>query len=332
VKKERIMANESGILVLIHGADGRLTSVSAEMLGAARRVAGGLGGGVTAVAFGTGAADYGRQAIAHGADAAVAVEDANLDEYRNETWTAALTAVAREVNPAVVLIGQTATGRDLAPRFAVRIGSAAAMDCVDFEVRDGALVMTRPCYGGNAMAKYKSKTLPAVATVRPKSQEPLEADVSRTGEVRTVTVDAGAVVSQVVNREQVQSEGMRLEDAKVIVSGGRGLGSAEAFAELETLAKTLGGAVGASRAAVDLGWIPLTSQIGLTGKVVTPDLYIAVAISGASQHLAGITGARNVVAINKDPEADIFKHSRFGVVADWKTFIPAFTEEVRKLG
>ena len=325
------MANESGVLVLVGGHDGRLSSLSTEQLGSARRIAEGLGGNVTAVAFGSGAPDYGRQSIAYGADDAIAVEDAGLDDYRNETWTAAMTAVAREVNPAVVLIGQTATGRDLAPRFAIRIGTAAAMDCVDFEVSNGALIMTRPCFGGAAMAKYTSKTLPAVATVRPKAQEPLEADPSRTGEVRTMTVDAGGVVSQIVNREQVQSEGMRLEDAKVIVSGGRGLGSAEAFAELETLAKTLGGAVGASRAAVDLGWIPLTSQIGLTGKVVTPDLYIAVAISGASQHLAGITGARNVVAINKDAEADIFKHSRFGVVADWKTFIPAFTEEVRKL-
>jgi len=326
------MANESGILVLVTGADGQLNSLSTEVLGAARRIAEGLGGNVTAVAIGIGASDYGKQAIAYGADDAIAVEDPSLDEYRNETWTAAMTAVAKEVNPAVVLIGQTATGRDLAPRFAIRIGTAAAMDCVDFEVSNGTLLMTRPCFGGAAMAKYTSKTLPAVATVRPKAQEPLAQDTSRTGEVRTMTVDAVGVVSQIVNREQVQSEGMRLEDAKVIVSGGRGLGSAEAFAELETLAKTLGGAVGASRAAVDLGWIPLTSQIGLTGKVVTPDLYIAVAISGASQHLAGITGARNVVAINKDAEADIFKHSRFGVVADWKTFIPAFTEEVRKLG
>ena len=138
------MANESGILVLVFGADGQLSSLSSEQLGAARRIVEGLGGNVTAVAFGSGASDYGRQAIAYGADGAIAVEDASLDEYRNETWTAAMTAVAKEVNPAVVLIGQTATGRDLAPRFAIRIGTAAAMDCVDFDVSNGALVMTRP--------------------------------------------------------------------------------------------------------------------------------------------------------------------------------------------
>src|SRR5688572_31516068 len=144
------MTNESGILVLVGGNDGHISSLSTEELGAARRIADGLGGEVTTVAFGSGASEYGRQAIAYGADDAIAVEDAGLDEYRNETWTAALTAVAGEVNPAVVLIGQSATGRDLAPRFAIRIGSAAAMDCVDFEVSDGALVMTRPCFGGAA--------------------------------------------------------------------------------------------------------------------------------------------------------------------------------------
>jgi electron transfer flavoprotein alpha subunit len=205
------------------------------------------------------------------------------------------------------------------------------MDCIDLAIEGGRLVMTRPCYGGNAHAQYTCKTMPQVATVRAKAMEPLEREASRTGEVRTFVPASLASQAQVVGREQVESEGIRLEDAKVIVSGGRGLGSAEAFSELDTLAKALGGAVGASRAAVDLGWVPITSQIGLTGKVVTPDLYIAVGISGASQHLAGITGARNVVAVNKDAEADIFKIARFGVVADWKTFLPAFTEEVRKL-
>jgi electron transfer flavoprotein alpha subunit len=236
-----------------------------------------------------------------------------------------------QVNPSTVLIGQTIVGRDLAPRFAIRAGTAPAMDCIDLAMEGGRLVMTRPCYGGNAHAQYTCKTMPQVATVRAKAMEPLERDPSRTGEVRTFVPASLASQAQVVGREQVESEGIRLEDAKVIVSGGRGLGSAEAFSELDTLAKALRGAVGASRAAVDLGWVPITSQIGLTGKVVTPDLYIAVGISGASQHLAGITGARNVVAVNKDGEADIFKIARFGVVADWKTFVPAFTEEVRKL-
>jgi electron transfer flavoprotein alpha subunit len=325
------MANESGIVVLAEHVNGELLSISTELLGAARRLAQSTGEIVTAVAFGTGAAAAGKAAIEYGADAALVAEDAALDEYRNDVWSAALTEAVGQVNPSTVLIGQTIVGRDLAPRFAVRAGTAPAMDCIDLAIEGGKLVMTRPCYGGNAHAQYTCKTMPQVATVRAKAMEPLEREASRTGEVRTFAPASLDSPAQVVAREQVESEGIRLEDAKVIVSGGRGLGSAEAFSELDTLAKALGGAVGASRAAVDLGWVPITSQIGLTGKVVTPDLYIAVGISGASQHLAGITGARNVVAVNKDGEADIFKIARFGVVADWKTFVPAFTEEVRKL-
>jgi electron transfer flavoprotein alpha subunit len=228
-------------------------------------------------------------------------------------------------------MGQTAVGRDLAPRFAIRAGSAPAMDCINFEVADGKVVMTRPVYGGNAHAKFTSKTLPVVATVRAKSVEALEQDTSRSGEVTTLAIDTAAGTARVVSREEVQAEGLRLEDAKVIVSGGRGLGGAEGFEPLAQLAAVLGGAVGSSRAVVDLGWVPLSYQIGLTGKVVTPDLYIAVGISGASQHLAGITGAKTIVAINKDKDADIFKVARYGAVVDWKPFIAAFTEEVKKL-
>ena len=172
--------------------------------------------------------------------------------------------------------------------------------------------------------------MPQVATVRMKSQEPLEEDTSRSGEVKTMSVDASGV-ARVVAREQVKAEGLRLEDAKLVVSGGRGLGSAEAFETLVQLAGILGGAVGASRAVVDMGWVPISYQVGLTGKVVAPDLYIAIGISGASQHLAGITGAKNVVAINRDKDADIFKVCRFGAVSDWKPFIGPFIEECKKL-
>ena len=325
------MANESGVVVLAEHTGGTLIGLSLEILGAARRLADQQGEKVTAVALGSGAQEAARQSLAFGADSALVVESAGLDEYRNDSWTSTFLAAAREANPSIVLIGQTPVGRDLAPRFAIRAGTAVAMDCVDLAIEDGRLLMTRPCFGGKAHAQYTSKTLPQVATVRAKSQEPVEQDTTRVGEVKTLDVDLGEAVATVVSREVVQAEGLRLEDAKVIVSGGRGLGSAEAFFELETLAKVLGGAVGASRAVVDLGWAPLNQQIGLTGKVVTPDLYIAVAISGASQHLAGITGARTIVAINKDKDADIFKVARFGAVADWKPFLPAFLAECRKL-
>ncbi len=323
------MANESGILVLAEHTNGSLNSISKELLGAAQSIAG--VDSVTAVALGSGAAQAANEAIAYGADAVVVIEDAALDEYRNDTWTAAFSAAASEVSPAVVLMGQTNIGRDLAPRYAIHAGTAVAMDCIGLEVQGDRLVMTRPVFGGNAHAKYTCKTVPVVATLRAKAFDESVPDSSRSGHITTLSVDTSGAVSKVVSRNAVESEGIRLEDATVVVAGGRGLGGTEAFEDLRELATILGGAVGASRAAVDSGWIPVAAQVGLTGKVVTPDLYIAIGISGASQHLAGITGARNVVAINKDPDADIFKVSRYGAVADWGQFLPAFIEECKKL-
>jgi electron transfer flavoprotein alpha subunit len=205
------------------------------------------------------------------------------------------------------------------------------MDCMALSADGGKLVAERPCYGGSARARYTVNGTPQMATVRAKSQEPLEPDASRSGEI--VKQDAGSpnVRTKIIDRRKEKAEGVRLEDAKVVVSGGRGLGGPEGFQPLEELAGVLGGAVGASRAVCDLGWYPVAAQVGLTGKVVTPDLYIAVGISGASQHMAGISSVKNIVSINKDPEAGIYKSSRFAVVGDWKDFIPAFTEEVKKI-
>jgi electron transfer flavoprotein alpha subunit len=322
----------SGILVLIEHEAGRLLSISTELLGAARRLADASGQRVTAVAFGSGAAQAAESAIAYGADAALVSENAALNEYANDTWTAALTGASNEIQPSIVLLGQTNVGRDLAPRFAIRAGSAVAMDCIGLELRDdGRLLMTRPCFGGNAHARYTCKTNPQVATLRVKAFEPLRPDPSRVGEVRALRLETLTSVSKVVARREVEPEGMRLEDASVVVAGGRGIGSAEAFDGLRDLAKVLGGAIGSTRAPVDAGWVTVAAQVGLTGKVVTPDLYIAIAISGASQHLAGISGARNVVAVNRDKDADIFKVARYGVVTDWQAFLPAFTEECRRL-
>ncbi len=321
----------SGILVLTEHDSGAVSAISKELLAAARQLAGESSERVTAVAFGSLASEAAQQALTYGADACLVAEDTALDEYHNDAWTGALNAAAAEVDPSVVLMGQTNVGRDLAPRFATRAGTAAAMDCIQLELRDGRLLMTRPCFGGNALAQYTCKTDPQVATVRAKAFEPLSPDTARSGEIKTLELGGVASAARTIGRNVIESEGVRLEDANVVVAGGRGLGGPEAFDELRVLADTLGAAIGSSRAAVDAGWVPVASQVGLTGKVVTPDLYIAIAISGASQHLAGITGAGNVVAVNKDREADIFKVARYGVVADWKTFVPAFIAECRKL-
>ena len=324
------MANESGILILAEHKNGELLGISTELLGVARRLADTLAQKISAVALGTGAGQAAKATIAFGADTGLSVETSALDQYTNDAWTGAMAAVAKEVNPAIILIGQTMTGRDLAPRLAIRLGTAVAMDCIELAGRDGKLVMTRPCFGGSAHAQYTSNTMPQMATVRAKSQEPLPRDDSRSGDVKSLNVDATSQ-AKVLGREEVKAEGLRLEDAPVVISGGRGLGGPEGFEPLQELAKVLGGAVGASRAVVDLGWVPVSMQVGLTGKVVTPDLYIAVGISGASQHMAGISSVKNIVAVNKDKEAGIFNASRFGVVTDWKAFVTAFTEECRKL-
>ncbi len=325
------MANESGVLVLAEFDQGSISSLTREMLGAARRLADALDQQVTAVSFGSGATEAAKQALAFGADTAIVIEGSYLDHYSNQAWTAALTAAARASNPAIVLIGQTAAGRGLAPRFAVPAGTSPAMDCVGLTIEAGRLMMTRPCYGGRAHATFSSDTNPQVATVRPKSQEPLEPDRARSGEITSLDLELANQTTKVLSREDAQAEGQRLEDAGVVVTGGRGIGGADGFEQLGELAELLGGVVGASRAVVDLGWAPLSQQIGLTGKVVSPDLYLAVGISGASQHIAGITGAKTIVAINKDKDADIFKLARFGVVSDWKPFLSAFIEECRRL-
>lgn len=328
------MANESGVLVLAEVAeDGGLAPISLELLGAARNLADQAGQQVAALIAGSSVEGLAQQLIAHGADKVYVAQDANLATYQTDSYLPLVERIAKEANPAIILMGQTLIGRDLGPRLAFRLKTAIAMDCIDLELRDGRLVMTRPCYGGAARAVYTCDTMPQLATVRAKTQEPLAADSSRQGEVVNVdaSVNADALKARVVGREKVKAEGIRLEDATVVVSGGRGLGGPEGFAVIEELANVLGGAVGASRAVCDLGWIPVSHQVGLTGKVVTPDLYIAVGISGASQHMAGISQVKNIVAINKDAEASIFKSARFGVVSDWKPVVTALIDEVKKL-
>jgi electron transfer flavoprotein alpha subunit len=215
------------------------------------------------------------------------------------------------------------------------LGVGLAQDCLEISIDAGSktLLANRPVYGGNAIAVVRCNYTPQIAAIRPKVYEPLDPDSSRQGQVVSfpVELDPSQARSQVVNVVEEAAEGVKLEDARVVVSGGRGLGGPEPFQDLEILAKLLGGAVGASRAAVDSGWVPSSYQVGLTGKTITPEVYITVAISGASQHMAGCSGAKVIVAINKDAESNIFKEARYGVVGDWEHVVPAFTEAVREL-
>ena len=329
------MGEAVGALVIGQTGDGGLDSTAGELLAAGRGVADALGEELSIALLGDTLDLPARMAIALGADRVYAVNHPLLGEYQPDLYLAALEALCREVSPRVVLMARTAEGRELAPRLAFRLGVGLAQDCLEVSVdgATGSLLANRPVYGGNAVAVVSCERTPQLAAIRPKAYEPAEPDGSRSGPVVSfpVELEASLARTRVVARVREESEGVKLEEARIVVSGGRGLGGPEPFAGLEDLARLLGGAVGASRAAVDSGWVPASYQVGLTGKSITPDLYITVAISGASQHMAGCSGAKCIVAINKDADANIFKDARYGVVGDWERVLPALTAAVREL-
>ena len=248
----------------------------------------------------------------------------------------ALTEVCNQASPDVLLVGKTQDGREIGPRVAFRLGAGLAQDCirVGVDADTGRVVATRPVYGGSAMAAVTFPgDGPQVVVMRGRAYEPRDPDASRTGDVVPVPVDLSTSPNRVRNIRTVAqaSEGVRLEDADIVVAGGRGLGGPEPFEMVGQLADLLGGAMGASRAACDAGWIDHSYQVGLTGRTIAPNVYITVGISGASQHMAGCSGAKHIVAINKDREANIFKDASYGVVGDWEAVIPSFMETVRDL-
>ncbi len=329
------MAENKGVMVYGEIVEGRLASITTELLGCGRRLADELKEELLCVLVGDKLGEAPQKAIVYGADKVYTAEDALLKEYQTDSYVAVMEKVIKDISPRVVLLGQTSVGRDLAPRLAFRLGVSLSMDCIELSIDPGTklLQQTRPVYGGNARAIFTSETFPQMATVRQKAMSPLEPDESRKGEIIAVKValDPAKIRTKVVETVKEEVVGIKLEDAQTVVAGGRGIGGPEGFKQLEELAKVLKGAVGASRPPCDNKWVPDTMQVGLTGKIVTPELYIAVAISGASQHMAGCSGAKNIVAINKDPEANIFKEARFGVVGDWKQVLPAFTGKVKEL-
>ena len=329
------MADGSGVLVLSEAGGGQLSGTSQEILAAGRKIADDLGEELAIGLLGDTLEGAAQEAISYGADHVYAVTHPLLAQYQVELYLAAMETISREIKPSVILIGRTNEGRELAPRLAFRLGVGLAQDCLEVAIdpANRKLLANRPVYGGNAVAVISCNYSPQIAAVRPKVYEPLEPDSSRQGQVTSfpVDLDDSLARTRVVDVVKEEAVGVKLEDAQIVVSGGRGLGGPEPFKDLEELAKILGGAVGASRAAVDSGWVPPAYQVGLTGKTITPDLYITIAISGASQHMAGCSGAKVIVAINKDPEANIFKEARYGVVGDWEKVLPALTETIREL-
>ena len=323
------------ILIVGEVVDEEVQTTTHELLAAGRKLADSPGDVVAAALLGPDLDSLADNVFTHGADRVYLVQDPVLAGGSTDAQVAALETLCRQWEPTVVLVGKTDVGRDLGPRLGYRLGAAVAQDCTDVWLEANARVgATRPVYGGNAVAKIVfGPGDPQVVTVRPNAFEPLEPDPSRSGEIENLSPGLDDSVIQVRTIETVMevSEGVRLEDASIVVSGGRGLGGPEPFRQLEELAMVLGGAMGASRAACDAGWLDYSHQVGLTGKSIAPELYIAIGISGASQHMTGCSRAKNLVAINTDAQANAFKEATLGVVGDWSKVLPAFMDEVKKL-
>ncbi|HDG68201.1 MAG TPA: electron transfer flavoprotein subunit alpha/FixB family protein, partial [candidate division Zixibacteria bacterium] len=310
--------------------------VGFELLGAGRALANARGVPLYAVVLGHGIGDIGKEYIAHGADRVIIADSERLHDFDPEIYTAVLEHLVKKYKPEIVIAGATVWGRSLVPRLAVRIHTGLTADCtqLDIDPDTGLLLQTRPAFGGNIMATILCPNhRPQMATVRPRVMKPLEPDPSRQGEIIHEDVSAISLPkSRIKILESVEELGemINIADADVIVSGGRGLGGPEAFGMLFELAELLGGAVGASRAAVDAGWIPYAHQVGQTGKTVSPKLYIAIGISGAIQHLVGMQSSDTIIAINKDPNAPIFEVADYGVVGDLFEIVPELIRQLKQ--
>jgi len=325
------MAND--VWVVVEHEGGQPKKISLELLGRAGQLAHALGGRTVALVPGKNVSAVARALGPYGADSVYTVEDPLLEPYTADAQTHVVGEALRREQPTLVLIGSTAQGRDYAPRVAGRLGTAIVTDCASLEVEDGSLVATRPMYTRKAIGtvRFAPKGI-RIAVVLPAVYPVPQADPKRTAEVRTMHVPLAAkqIRTKVREVQAIQRETVPLTEADVIVSGGRGLRGPENFALLDALAKALGAAVGSSRPPVDSGWVPHDYEIGQTGKTVSPQVYLACGISGAPQHLAGMSGSKHIVAINKDPNAPIFQLADLGIVGDLFEILPKLTEAVRQ--
>lgn len=316
------------VLVLGETREGALRNVSFEAIAAAKKVSG--GGEVVGVLIGDAVSDFGAELINYGADRVITIEHPHLKSYTSDGYSQAFMAVVEQENPEGIVFGHTAVGKDLSPKIASKLQAGLISDVTDIEGEGEDAVYIRPIFSGKAFEKVKPKSGVDFISIRPNNIAPL-AKEERSGDVSALSVDITNLRTIIKNVVRKSAEGVDLSEAKVIVAGGRGVKSTDGFEPLKELADLLGGAVGASRGACDADYCDYSLQIGQTGKVVTPDLYIAAGISGAIQHLAGMSNSKVIVAINKDPEANIFKVADYGIVGDLFEVIPMLTEEFKKV-
>ena len=330
------MEGYKNVWVWVETGNGTARNVGMELMTPARRMADAVGRSLVAVIIGHELERAAKAAAAYGADQVILVDDPTYEQYNVETFTDAMCRLIDKYTPGTVLFGATSTGRDFAPRIACRIATGLTADCtgLDIDAETGNVQWTRPAFGGNLMAVIECpNTRPQMGTVRPGVFKKGVKDMNRTAEIIREKIETPpSARTLLVERIADAAENIvNLEEAEIIVSGGRGLGKPENFVIIRELADALGGAVGSSRAAVDAGWISHAHQVGQTGKTVGPKLYVACGISGAIQHLAGMSGSDTIVAINKDPDAPIFGVANYGIVGDLHEVVPALTAEVRKL-
>ena len=321
------------ILTVACAAGAAIAPAAIELTQAAAHLAADMEGQLCALMLGVGARAAVPALQAAGADEVITCEEESIADAPGEAGLVALVEACRRLRPSLVLLAADSLGRDWAPRLAYRLGAGLVTEVTDWSLEAGRPVFQRMVFGGKAIAAMSVQGEVAVATVRPGAGRREAPPAPGRGPVEDlgVAIPLAPRWPRIVARQAEERQGPGLEEARVIVSGGRGLGGAEGFGPLQELAAAFGGAVGASRAAVDEGWAPATWQIGQTGKTVAPDLYIAVGISGASQHLVGCARAKTIVAINQDPEAPIFDYARLGVVGDWRQVVPELTRAVKEM-
>ena len=316
-----------GVCAITEQRDGVFRKISFEVVSEGRRLADGLGAELCAVVLGSDIEGIAGELQKYGPDKILVADDPGLAEYTTSAYTNVLADLIQSVDPAVVILGASAQGKDLSARLAARLDAGLAMDCTAVKLEDGQLTCTRPMFGGKIFADVEFDSAIQVVAVRPNVMDITES--AKDGAIEKPAVQLGEIKTSVVEKSMDTGDKIELTEADVVVSGGRGTGGD--FGAVESLAASLGGAVGASRSAVDEGWRPHSDQVGQTGKVVSPVLYVACGISGAIQHLAGMSTSKYIVAINKDAEAPIFSKADLGIVGDLFEVVPAVAEEVKKV-
>lgn len=325
-----------GVLICAEEIDGRVTTTTRELLNEGKKLADKMNQPLGALLIGKNIQEAAMEIISLGADVSYTVEAPSFIEASPADYIAIIAKACQEIGPSVILFGQTDIGRDAAPSLAAQLGTTVSMDCVNVDIDPDtkALLQTRPVYGGNAMAVWASQGRePQIVAMRPRSMPAAEPNAARQGEIIAIDPPAGqsAAGVELIETKKEEITGVKLEEAKIVVSGGGGIGGPEGFKMLEELAHAVGGAVASTRVPCDEGWVSSAIEVGQTGTIVTPDLYIAVGISGAVQHMVGCSNAKRIVAINRDPDAHIFQEADLGIVGDYREALPALTETIRKI-